>query len=298
MVHDVIPGNADGVLAISPGLRNKRYPGCGNGVVSNPEGVESWGTLPKVAMFDEKLKARKPRWKRMPTVIGGLFALVVLAGCASTKVTERQQLVYGMLPRPQHILVYDFAATPADVPSSSDFANPNYRPPLPQTSEEIAAGRQAGAQVAAELVEQIRAMGLPAVQSSRGIKPQLNDIVIRGYFVSIDEGSAAKRVAIGFGSGSSKLVTAVEGYQMTAQGLRKLGSGTVDAGGSKGPGASLGVVGLIATGNPVGLIVSGGMKAYGEASGSSKIEGRAKATAKEIADALKTRFQEQGWIQQ
>jgi len=255
------------------------------------------GTLPTTNASDEPPKVCAARWKTMPTIIGGLFALAVLAGCASTEVTGRQQLVYGTLPRPNQILVYDFAATPADVPRSSDFADPNYRPPLPQTSEEIAAGRQAGAQVAAELAEQIRAMGLPAVQASAGIKPQLNDIVIRGYFVSIDEGSAAKRVTIGFGSGSSKLVTAVEGYQMTAQGLRKLGSGTVDSGGSKGPGASLGVVGLIATGNPAGLIVSGGMKAYGEVSGSSKIEGRAKATAKEIADVLKTRFQEQGWIQ-
>jgi hypothetical protein len=39
------------------------------------------------------------------------------------------------------------------------------------------------------------------------------------------------------------------------------------------------------------------MKAYGEETGSSGIEGRAKQTAKEIADVLKKRFQEQGWIQ-
>ena len=84
---------------------------------------------------------------------------------------------------------------------------------------------------------------------------------------------------------------------MTAQGLRKLGSGTVDAGGGKSPGAALGVVGLIATANPAGLIISSGMKVYGEASGSSKVEGRAKATAKEIADVLKQRFQQEGWIQ-
>lgn len=58
----------------------------------------------------------------------------------------------------------------------------------------------------------------------------------------------------------------------------------------------MGVVGLIATANPAGLIVSGGMKVYGEYSGSSKIEGRAKATAKEIAEVLKKRFQEEGWI--
>ena len=58
----------------------------------------------------------------------------------------------------------------------------------------------------------------------------------------------------------------------------------------------MGVAGLIATGNPAGLIVSTGMKVYGEASGSSKVEGRAKQTAEEIAAQLKTRFAEQGWI--
>jgi hypothetical protein len=58
----------------------------------------------------------------------------------------------------------------------------------------------------------------------------------------------------------------------------------------------VGVVALIATANPAGLIVGGGMKAYGEYSGSAKIEGRAKATAKEIADQIRPKFQEQGWI--
>jgi hypothetical protein len=90
--------------------------------------------------------------------------------------------------------------------------------------------------------------------------------------------------------------TAMEAFQVTATGLRKIGSGTTDAGGSKTPGAALGLVTLAATANPAGLIISSGMKVYGEASGSSKVEGRAKATAKEIADALKQRFQEQGWI--
>jgi len=98
------------------------------------------------------------------------------------------------------------------------------------------------------------------------------------------------------GTGGSELKTVVEGYQMTARGLRKLGSGTVDSGGSKGPGAAAPAAVAIATGNPIGLIVSGGMKIYGEASGSSKLEGRAKATAKEIADVLKTRFEQEGWI--
>ena len=231
----------------------------------------------------------------MATIISCLFAMVVVAGCASTKI-ERDPVVTGKLPRPNNILVYDFSATPADVPAESALAGQPDLDTTPQTAEQIATGRQLGAQIAAELVEQIRAMGMPAERASAGTKPQINDIVIRGYLLSINEGSEAKRVAIGFGSGASELRTAVEGFQMTAQGLRKLGSGTVDAGGSKGPGAGVGVVGLIATGNPAGLIISTGMKAYGEYSGSAKVEGRAKQTAKEIADVLKQRFQEQGWI--
>jgi hypothetical protein len=225
-----------------------------------------------------------------------LLAALFATGCASTKVSNQQTLVTGQLPRPGNILVYNFAATPADVPADSALANQPDVDTTPQTPEQIAEGRKLGAQIATELVAQIQAMGMPAQQVPAGTQPQLNDLVIRGYLLSVNEGSAAKRITIGFGSGASELETAVEGFQMTATGLRKLGSGTVNANGGKSPGASLGLAGLLVTGNPAGLIVSGGMKVYGEASGSSTVEGRAKATAKEIADVLKQRFQEQGWI--
>jgi hypothetical protein len=58
----------------------------------------------------------------------------------------------------------------------------------------------------------------------------------------------------------------------------------------------VGAATFIATANPAGLIISTGMKAYGEISGKSKVERRADQTAKEIADVLKERFREQGWI--
>ena len=212
------------------------------------------------------------------------------------KITSRNELVTEQLPRPAHIWVYDFAATPADVPDESALAGQHSEHSPPQTAEEIATGRQLGAEIAAQLVEQIRGMGMPAEQAVAGTTPQINDIVIRGYLISFNEGSAAKRIAIGLGSGASDLKVAAEGFQMTAQGLRKLGSGKTDSGGSKAPGADVGVLGLIATHNPAGLIISSGIKVYKEESGSSTVEGRAKQTAKEIADVLKKRFQEQGWI--
>jgi hypothetical protein len=52
----------------------------------------------------------------------------------------------------------------------------------------------------------------------------------------------------------------------------------------------------IATGSPVGLIVVGGLKLYGEASGRAGLEGRANSTADAIAEQLKIRFQDRGWI--
>jgi hypothetical protein len=234
--------------------------------------------------------------RKRATIVAGLFLMVVAAGCASTEITSRDRLVTERLPKPTHIWVYDFAATAADVPEYSALAGQNSEGATSQTPEQMEIGRQLGAQIAAELVEQIRTMGLPAEQAVTGTEPQINDIVLRGYLISFDEGSAAKRVAIGFGSGGSELKVAVEGFQMTAQGLRKLGSGTTASGGGKTPGTAMGVATLIATNNPAGLIVSTGVKVYGEKSGSAKVEGRAKQTAKEIADVLKGRFEEEGWI--
>ena len=67
---------------------------------------------------------------------------------------------------------------------------------------------------------------------------------------------------------------------MTTNGLRKIGSGDVNAAGGKKPGTAVGVAGFLATKNPAGLIISGGMHVYGEESGSSKVEGRAKQTTR------------------
>lgn len=117
-----------------------------------------------------------------------------------------------------------------------------------------------------------------------------------GYFVSVDQGSAAERVLIGFGSGAADLKTVVEGYLMAAQGLRRLGSGELDSGGGKTPGVAVPLAVAAATANPIGLVVAGAAKVYGEESGKTTIEGAGKRTAEEIAEKLRVAFEEQGWI--
>ncbi|MFZ1886722.1 MAG: DUF4410 domain-containing protein [Candidatus Binataceae bacterium] len=201
------------------------------------------------------------------------------------------------LARPNQIWVYNFIANPADMPADSSISGQVGSPSTPPTAEQLEEGRRLGALIASNLVADIQAMGLPAIQAGPGSSPQVGDGVIRGYLVSVQGGSMAQRFVIGFGAGTSEMDTVVEGYAVTPQGWRKLGSGTLTSSGNKTPGMVVPAAVAIATANPIGLIVVGGAKIYGEASGRNGLEGRAKATADAIAEQLKIRFKDRGWIQ-
>jgi hypothetical protein len=233
--------------------------------------------------------------KPLSRALSWSLALVVMTGCASTEVTERQRYEGEKLARPDRIIVHDFTGNPADVPPESPFAA-QFAGIVPPTPEQREVGRKLGAQIAQKLVADLEGMGLPAVAAAGQPPPQVDDIVLRGYFVSIDEGSAGRRVLVGFGSGAAEMRAAVEGYQMTAQGLRLLGSGEVASEGGGMPGVAVPLAVLAATANPIGLAVGGTAKLYGEGSGSDTIEGAAKRTADEIAAQLRTAAEEQGWI--
>ena len=217
-------------------------------------------------------------------------------GCASTKTTERAVFVHERLPQPRHIWVYDFAAKAAAVPADSALARQFTVESMPQTAKQIALGERLGADIAADLVRRMQKMGLPARRAAGGETMDVNDLVIRGYLVSIKEGNAPERIVIGFGAGRSALRTIVEGFQMTPEGLRELSLQTVRAGGGKTPGTGASVPGFLVTGTPAGLIVSGGIRVFGEATGHSTLKGRARATAREISAEFKKLFQREGWI--
>ena len=229
------------------------------------------------------------------TVIGSV-ALVAALGCASVDVSQTDRYRGPKLSRPERIIVHDFAAIPGDLPSWSEARSQFSGTAVQQTTDELETGRKLGALVAAELVAKIKAMGLNAVMAAGQGEPREGEIVLVGYFTSLDEGSAAKRVMLGFGSGASELTTHVEGYRMTDRGLEKLGSGETSSSAGKTPGMFVPLLVTIATANPIGLLVGGAVKVVGERSGKSGIEGTAKRTAGEIAEVLEQRFQEQGWI--
>src|SRR3954470_19997724 len=117
-----------------------------------------------------------------------IFALAVLAGCASTKTTSSQPYTGAALARPDRILVYDFGATPGDVPADSALAAEAVGA-TPQTAEEVATGRKLAAEVARQLTKDLQDMGLPAVQAAGQPPPRPGDLVVKGNFYSVDEGS-------------------------------------------------------------------------------------------------------------
>ncbi|HMB75428.1 MAG TPA: DUF4410 domain-containing protein [Kiloniellaceae bacterium] len=222
-----------------------------------------------------------------------LLSLLALAACASTEVTDRQSYEGPQLARPDHIIVYDFTANPDNIPGGSALqANAGPAPTAAQLQEID----KLGAEVARQLVAKLSAAGLPAVRASEMPSAKVNDIEIRGYFVAVDQGSATKRVLVGFGAGDAELMTVVEGYRMTANGLQQLGRGEIKSDGGKIPGLILPAAVLAATANPIGLVVGGAVKAAGEIDGSSTIEGSAERTADEIAKELEKAAERQGWL--
>ena len=227
-----------------------------------------------------------------------VLALVVAGGCASTKVTGRDSKIgTEKIAKPGRIYVYPFAATHVGIPTWATTADQFAKPIKPPTPEELEVGRKVGALVAKDLVTEIEEMGLLAVGGGHQSHPQPKDLMIIGYFGAVEEGGTVKRLTLGFGAGAAELTTTVEGYQMTNEGPRLLGSAQLDSAGGKTPGLFVPIAVVAATANPIGLIVMGGVKLHGEVTGRTKIEGAAKRTAEAIGEQLRVRFKEQGWIQ-
>ncbi len=230
--------------------------------------------------------------RRLPVL---LLALGVLAGCASSDVTSRRSFE-GEIAKPARVIVYDFSATPQDVPADSVLAGQFARRDAPQSEEEIALGRDLGARVAKQLVEDLNALGIRAERAADGAVPKIGDGVIKGAFVSVDEGSRVKRMIIGFGAGAAELKTVVEGYQLRETGLFPLGSAEIEAGGGKMPGVLAPVgIGAAAGRAATSAVVSGGAAVVKEV-GPESIEAASLRTAEEISKIIEEAYRKRGWL--
>jgi Domain of unknown function (DUF4410) len=224
------------------------------------------------------------------------LGLVALAGCSSIKVSDRQEYQGPRLPRPGRIIVYDFAVTPEGMPEFAKAGHVYVPPDQPLEGKPLENAKKGGAVLAQKLVEKIDAMGLNAVRAEGQPPPQVNDIVLVGYFGKISQGSMVERVVVGFGEGDAKLDTHVEGWRMTEKGLVPVGSGSTSSDSMGGPGLIIPAVVTVATANPIGLAVGGAVKAGEAIAGKGTVDDTAEKTADKIAEVLQERFQKEGWI--
>jgi hypothetical protein len=231
-------------------------------------------------------------------VIGLVLAAALAGGCASSELTDSRSAVHSAerLPRPGRVIVYDFAVTADEVAATAAITGHYERRTLGQTTEDVRRGHLLSDTLARNLAEQIAKLGIPAHRADNARPPQYDDLIITGEFVSIDEGSRAKRMTIGFGAGAARLQTHVVAYQVTPRGHRRLGSAQFEAGGGRMPGMLVPVgAGSMMGRAATSAAVSGATNVAQEA-GPESIEAAAKRTAEEITALLAKNFARQGWI--
>jgi hypothetical protein len=228
---------------------------------------------------------------------GGLALAVSVAlsvGCATARVKNVQQAEVRTLPRPARVVVFDFDTGSADVRVVSSPARTVSRAVGLTAAEPDLLAEAVADTLASRLVEQITALGLPAVRATGAAPPAPNDLVVMGQFVRIDEGSKTKRFVIGFGLGATELRTQVEIFQVTTAGWQPVKNFDTVATGSRLPGAAFFVAGGAAAGTvATSAVVSSGIGVLRELRAS--IDADAGRTSEEITQKLSALSSAQGW---
>ena len=225
-----------------------------------------------------------------------LIALLV-AGCASASVTGAQR-ARGKLPRPDRMLVYDFAVTPQDVALDRG-AGPKFARgsgTAAQSQEEIRVGRAVSKVLSDNLVKELRKRGINAYLANKGAPPADTTVSIKGRFLRIDQGNRTKRTLVGFGFGGSQLRTQVLFYQGAGPKARLVGKAETITRSSLKPGIAP-MLGLGAVAGTLGMAagVSGTTTIASETLWAT-VEADAKRTAKAVAARVARYYRQQGWI--
>jgi Domain of unknown function (DUF4410) len=227
-------------------------------------------------------------------------ALALLAGC--TQGSSQIEAGDAMLPRPQVVVVQDFAVAPGEVrldPGLSATVRETLggNAGAPRTVQELQVGRQTADALADKLVVEIRDLGFQA-QRGTGLPPGVADgLLVTGQFVSIDEGDRAERVAVGLGAGRSDVRVRTQVFAVGPQGRTLADEIEVDAKSGLTPGmAETMGAGALAGHFLVSAVASTGLHVVSESVGTSVVADADRA-AKGIAKQLASFFAEQGWTQ-
>lgn len=231
--------------------------------------------------------------------VAAAAGLAMLAGCTQSS----SQLETGAaLPRPQVVVVQNFAVWPGEVqldPGISgtidETLGANRLPPGSAKAQQVA--HQVADALADKLVTEIRDLGLPA-ERGVGLPPGVaTGLVISGQFVAIDQGNRTERVTLGLGAGRSDVRVRAQVFDVSRGGRRLADEIEVDAKSGLQPGmAETMGAGALAGHLVASTLISGGLQVADESLGATVVADADRA-AKGIAKQLAGFFAEQGWRQ-
>jgi hypothetical protein len=230
--------------------------------------------------------------------LAALAGLILLAGCTSS--SSVNQTAGDRLPRPQVVVVQDFAVAPDEVrldPGLSDMVEETLKGTSgsPRTARELEVGRQVASALAEKLMIEIEDLGLPARRGA-DLPPGVRiGLIVGGQFVAINEGNEAERVVIGLVAGRSDVRLRAQVFEVTPQGRRLVDEIEVDAKSGLKPGLAETLAAGALTGGLSTAVVGGvGLNVVNEEFGSSVVVDADRA-AKGLAKQLAALFAEQGW---
>ncbi len=147
------------------------------------------------------------------------LALVALAACAPARVQTVANYAGPSLPRPDRVIVYDFAIAPEQVRLDQGIGARVRRVAgdQPVSAQEWHAATAGQAALADALTAELASYGLPAMRASSGEIPTVGtSLLVQGQIVGIDEGNRTRRTLIGLGAGKSSVSADAQLYYPTA----------------------------------------------------------------------------------
>lgn len=222
-----------------------------------------------------------------------------LLGCAPSNVQTTEAYAGAKLPRPDIVVVNDFAVTSESVALDRGILARAERTVEGASAEDQRQIGYAVAEAVSEaLVAELRAVGLPAARASAAaVRPGATSVTIDGDLLSVDQGNRTRRNLIGLGAGESRVAADTTVVYGTADGRRRTLLGfQADAESGRKPGAAETMgVGAVAGRLAASAALTAGGSVVSETMGDT-VEADARRMAKAIAEKIEAFAVEEGWI--
>ncbi len=214
---------------------------------------------------------------------------IPLVACAGASVRSTE---VGRPVKPPVVLVFEFAIDPQDVVVNT--LGPQFATPEADDDKKRKEARKISAALAKKTVAALRAKRIPAEIGRIGGDAPMHAFMLRGQFVTVQGGSTAERMLVGFGAGKQQIRANAQVYQITDHGLQQIVRGVVEAHGDSMPGMAVPVgVGAAAGKVATAAVISGGMNVVQELSGG--IDVALDNMAKEIGRRASNFWASNGW---